>query len=210
VSTIGFISTVLSLPATFTELASELVPEAEVFHIADETLLGVTRREGRLTPTTRRRVLGYIESAADAGADLVVVTCSSIGPAVDDRRGFDDVPVLRIDQPMADEAVRLGSRVGVVATLSTTLEPTAALVRARADAAGKDVEVTAHLCEGAFGSDRHDDLVRAGIEAVAAENDVVVLAQASMARVAVDSPVPVLSSPRLGMQRVAELLRSAA
>jgi hypothetical protein len=70
--------------------------------------------------------------------------------------------------------------------------------------------VTAHLCEGAFGSDRHDDLVRAGIEAVAAENDVVVLAQASMARVAVDSPVPVLSSPRLGMQRVAELLRSAA
>jgi Asp/Glu/hydantoin racemase len=210
VSTIGFISTVLSLPATFTELASELVPEADVFHIADETLLGVTRREGRLTPTTRRRVLGYIESAADAGADLVVVTCSSIGPAVDDSRGFVDVPVLRIDQPMADEAVRLGSRVGVVATLSTTLEPTAALVRARAQAAGKDVEVTAQLCEGAFGSDRHDELVRAGIEAAAAENDVVVLAQASMARVAVESPVPVLSSPRLGMQRVAELLRSAA
>lgn len=207
-STIGFISTVLSLPATFSELAKELVPEAEVFHIADETLLGVTRREGRLTATTRRRVLGYIESAADAGADLVVVTCSSIGPAVDDSRGFVEVPVLRIDQPMADEAVRLGTRIGVVATLSTTLEPTAELVRARASAAGKDVEVIAHLCEGAFGSDRHDELVRAGIEAVAAQTDVVVLAQASMARVTVDSPVPVLSSPRLGMERAVELLRA--
>jgi methionine synthase II (cobalamin-independent) len=119
-----------------------------------------------------------------------------------------DVPVLRIDQPMADEAVRLGSRIGVVATLSTTLEPTADLVRRRASAAGKDVEVVTHLCEGAFGSDRHDELVRDGIAAAAADSDVVVLAQASMARVAGETAVPVLSSPRLGMQRVAELLRA--
>ena len=207
-STIGFVHTVLSLPATFSELAGELVPEAEVFHIADETLLSNTRREGKLTPATKRRVLGYVESAAEAGADLVVVTCSSIGPAVDASRDFLDVPVLRIDEPMADEAVRLGSRIGVVATLSTTLEPTAELVRRRAREAGKDVEVTAYLCEGAFGSERHDELVREGIAKAAAENDIVVLAQASMARVAGDVDVPVLSSPRLGMQRVAELLRA--
>jgi Asp/Glu/hydantoin racemase len=207
VSTIGFVHTVLSLPPTFSALAEELVPGADVFHIADETLLGVTRREGRLTPTTRRRVLGYVESAAEAGADVVVVTCSSIGPAVEASRGFVDVPVLRIDEPMADEAVRLGSRIGVVATLSTTLEPTADLVARRAAAAGKDVEVVTHLCEGAFGSDRHDELVREGLRAVTAETDVVVLAQASMARVVEDNPpVPVLSSPRLGMERVAALL----
>lgn len=205
-TTIGFVHTVLSLPPTFAALAEELVPEAEVFHIADETLLSNTRREGKLTASTRRRVLGYVESAAEAGADLVVVTCSSIGPAVDASRGFLDVPVLRIDEPMADEAVRLGSRIGVVATLSTTLEPTAELVRRRAREAGREVEVTAHLCEGAFGSDRHDELVREGIAKVAAENDVVVLAQASMARVAGDAPVPVLSSPRLGMERVAQLV----
>jgi glutamate racemase len=207
VSTIGFVHTVLSLPATFTALADELVPEAEVFHIADETLLGVTRREGRLTPATRRRVLGYVESAADAGADLVVVTCSSIGPAVEASRGFVDVPVLRIDEPMADEAVRLGARIGVLATLSTTLEPTADLVRRRAEAAGKEIEVVAHLCDGAFGSDRHDALVRDGLNTLMEQVDVVVLAQASMARVVPESPpVPVLSSPRLGMQRAAELL----
>ncbi|HET8527633.1 MAG TPA: aspartate/glutamate racemase family protein [Gaiellaceae bacterium] len=207
-STIGFVHTVLSLPPTFTQLAEELVPEADVFHIADETLLSNTRREGRLTPATRRRVLGYVESAAEAGADLVVVTCSSIGPAVDASRAFLDVPVLRIDEPMADEAVRLGSRIGVVATLSTTLEPTAELVRRRAREAGEEVEVTAYLCDGAFGSDRHDELVREGIAKAASESDVVVLAQASMARVAGDAPVPVLSSPRLGMQRVAELVRA--
>ena len=206
-STIGFVHTVLSLPPTFAALAEELVPGAEVFHIADETLLGITRREGKLTPATRRRVLGYVESAAAAGADVVVVTCSSIGPAVEASRGFVDVPVLRIDEPMADEAVRIGSRIGVVATLATTLEPTAQLVEARARAAGKQVEVIPQLCDGAFGSDRHDELVREGLARLYPDVDVIVLAQASMARVVEDDPpVPVLSSPRLGMERVKQLL----
>ena len=216
-STIGFVHTVLSLPPTFTALAEELVPDAELFHIADETLLGVTRREGRLTSATQRRVLGYVESAAAAGADVVVVTCSSIGPAVEASRGFVDVPVLRIDEPMADEAVRIGGRIGVVATLSTTLDPTADLVLRRARAAGRDVEVVSQLCEGAFDAlsagdrERHDELVRDGLRRVIADTDVVVLAQASMARVVEtlsddERTVPILASPRLGMERVAELL----
>jgi Asp/Glu/hydantoin racemase len=213
--TIGFVHTVLSLPPTFSELANELAPDAEVFHIVDETLLGITRKTGSLSATTRRRVLGYVESAAEAGADLVVVTCSSIGPAVDASHDFVDVPVLRIDEAMADEAVRIGSKVGVLATLSTTLEPTAQLVQRR----GRDVEVVARVCDGAFDAlstgdrDRHDELVRDGLRALIAEVDVVVLAQASMARV-VDTldegerTVPILSSPRLGMERAAHLLRA--
>ena len=216
--TVAFVHTVLSLPPAFAELAGELVPEAEVFHIVDESLLGVTRRVGRLTPETSRRVLGHMLSAADAGADVVVVTCSSIGPAVDAGRAFVSVPVLRIDEPMADEAVRAGDRVGVLATLSTTLEPTADLVARQAQAAGRRVEVVARLCDGAFDAlsagdrDRHDELVREGLRALAAEADVVVLAQASMARVtdalpAAERQVPVLSSPRLGMERVARLVQ---
>ena len=215
---IGFVHTVLGLPPIFSDLAEELVPDADVFHIVDETLLGITRRTGALTPSTRRRVLGYVESAAEAGADLVVVTCSSIGPAVDASHAFVDVPVLRIDEPMADEAVRLGTRIGVLATLATTLEPTADLVARRGREAGKDVAVVARLCDGAFEAlatgdrERHDELVRAGLRELLVDVDVVVLAQASMARVVETVPdedrsVPILSSPRLGMQRVAELLR---
>jgi Asp/Glu/hydantoin racemase len=215
--TIGFVHTVLTLAPTFDALADELVPDAQRFHIADDSLLGVTRRVGRLTPVTRRRVLGYIGSAADAGADLVVVTCSSIGPAVDAARSFSSVPVLRIDEPMADEAVRIGSRVGVLATLATTLEPTAELVERQARAAGNAVTVVPELCDGAFDAlqdgdrDRHDELVREGLRETARTVDVIVLAQASMARVVDGLPadeqlVPVLSSPRLGMERVAELL----
>jgi Asp/Glu/hydantoin racemase len=215
--TIGFLHTVLTLPATFSALAAELVPEADVFHIVDESLLGVTRRTGSLTAATRRRVLGYVESAVEAGADLVVVTCSSIGPAADGSQSFVPVRVLRIDEAMADEAVRLGSRVGVVATLRTTLEPTAELVRARARLAEKPVAVVPALCEGAFDAleagdrGRHDKLVRDGVRDLARDVDVIVLAQASMARVVEgladdERTVLILASPRLGMERVAELV----
>jgi len=215
--TVAFIHTVLALPATFGALADELIAGTDVFHVVDESLLGVTRRSGVLTPVTKRRVLGHVESAAEAGADLVVVTCSSIGPAVDEGRSFVTVPTLRIDEPMADEAVRLGSRIGVLATLSTTLEPTAELVERRGRAAGKEVQVVPRLCDAAFDAlsdgdrDRHDELVRAGLRALLDDVDVVVLAQASMARVTdgladAERPVPILASPRLGMERVAQLV----
>ena len=214
---IGFVHTVLGLPPVFADLAQELVPNADIFHIVDETLLGVTRKTGTLTPTTRRRVLGYVESAADAGADLVVVTCSSIGPAVDASHAFVDVPVLRIDEPMADEAVRLGTRIGVLATLATTLEPTAALVARRGDEAGKDVDVVARVCEGAFDAlmsgdpATHDAMVAAALKELATQVDVIALAQASMARV-VDSlsenerRTPILASPPLAVDYLATVL----
>jgi Asp/Glu/hydantoin racemase len=211
---VAFVHTTLGLPPVFDALADELLPGAERFHLADESLLGVTRRVGHLTPATSRRVLATIESAVDAGAELVVVTCSSIGAAVEAAQPFVDVPVLRIDQPMADAAVQAGETVGVLATLQTTLEPTSDLVARRAAAAGRDVRIVSGLCDGAFDAlssgdrERHDELVRAGLEELAGEADVIVLAQASMARVADalgDIGVPVLSSPRLGMERVAEL-----
>jgi len=219
--TLALLHTVLSLPPVFAALAEELTPGTELFHIVDESLLNVTRKTGALTAVTRRRVLGYLESAAEAGADLVLVTCSSIGPAVDAAQDFVPVPVLRVDEPMADEAVRLGTRVGVIATLATTLEPTAALVERRAGVAGRNVVVDPRVCHGAFEAlqagdrDRHDELVREGLRELVADADVIVLAQASMARVVDSLPedertVPILSSPRLGVTRAAELLSSPA
>jgi Asp/Glu/hydantoin racemase len=215
--TLAFIHTVLSLTSTFSKLADELAPDVATFHIVDESLLRVTRETGRLTSRTKRRVLGYAHSAVEAGADAVLVTCSSIGPAVDAARPFVEVPVLRVDEPMADEAVRRGQRIGVLATLATTLEPTVDLVHDRARKAGSHVKVVARLCEGAFDAAaagdaaRHDELVGRALRELSEQVDVVVLAQASMARVADalperDRPVPVLSSPRLGMTRAVQVL----
>jgi Asp/Glu/hydantoin racemase len=186
------------------------MPDVEVFNIVDESLLKNTIAEQKLTPTTYRRLAGYLESAEAAGADAILVTCSSIGPAVDAARPLVNVPVLRIDQAMADEAVRMGTRIGVIATLSTTLAPTAALIQASATAQGKAIELVTHLCTGAFDAvisgdtATHDRLVTAGLKEMMDKVDLIVLAQATMARVvdtlpAAEKRVPILSSPRLGV-----------
>jgi Asp/Glu/hydantoin racemase len=127
------------------------------------------------------------------------------------------VPVLRVDQPMADRAVADGRRIGVIATLRTTLEPTADLIRRRAAAAGKPVDLTSRLCEGAFdalmGGDpaRHDALVAAALRELVAQADVIALAQASMARVVesldeADRRVPILASPPLAIEYLATII----
>lgn len=215
--TLALLHTVAGLVPTFQELCRELLPEVETFNLVDESLLRSTIRAGRLTPATSRRVVTYVAAAEEAGADALLVTCSSIGPAVELARSFVQIPVLRVDEAMADQAVQLGRRIGVAATLLTTLEPTAELVRARAAAAGRTPEVVAHLCAGAFealgrgDAAAHDALVAAGLRDLAARADVIVLAQASMARVAAalgpaDQRVPILSSPRSGVERARDVL----
>ncbi|MGI8476443.1 MAG: aspartate/glutamate racemase family protein [Thermomicrobiales bacterium] len=209
--------------ATFAGLCAELIPGTPFFHMMDESLLKNTIADGAMSPRTARRVVGHIVSAEDAGAGAVLVTCSSIGRAVEIARGGVAIPVIRVDEAMADEAVRAGQTVGVIATLPTTLEPTAALVRARADLAGRSVRIVTHLCAGAFAAlaagdpARHDALIADGLRQLMLEVDVVVLAQATMARVAdalppadLPRPVPILASPRSGLLRAAEALRSGA
>lgn len=214
---LALIHTVAGNIAPFQALCAEIMPEVETVNVVDESLLKNTIRLGHLTPETTRRVLAQVLTAADGGADVVLVTCSSIGPAVDLARAAVAVPVIRVDEAMADEAVRLGRRIGVIATLRTTLEPTAELVRARAALAGAEVALTAHLCEGAFealgrgDTATHDKLVLAGLRDLRDRVEVIVLAQASMARVAEMLPadertVPILTSPRSGVERAREAL----
>jgi Asp/Glu/hydantoin racemase len=204
----------------FKPLAAELLPPGvNVFHVVDESLLCDIVRDGKCPPGTARRLVGQVVSAADAGATHVLVTCSSMGRAVEASRPLVAATVLRVDEPMADAAVRTGNRIGVVATLPSTLEPTVALIRSRAAAAGKDVELTAQVVDGAFAAvmsgdgATHDRLVGTAVRDLARKNDVVVLAQASMARVvdalpAEDKPVPILSSPRLAVEHLATLLNA--
>lgn len=218
---LALIHTVAGLIPTFEALVRQYLPEWQPFNIVDESLLRNTIRDGRLTAGTARRVAGYVWSAADAGAAAILVTCSSIGAAIDAAQPLCPVPLLRVDEGMAEEAIRLGGRIGLVATLSTTLDPTRDLLLRRAAAARRVPAVAARVCAGAFAAlsqgDRaaHDAIVRAEITELANEVDVIVLAQASMARVleGPDAPaigVPVLSSPELGVKMLWERVSAAA
>ena len=215
--TLGLIHTSATLVPVFAELCNKYLPNIKVFNIVDDSLIKNVIACGELTPVTARRVVNYVGSAETAGADFILVTCSSIGAAVEAAAALTKVPVLRVDQPMADKAVQSGKKIGVIATLPTTLQPTSDLVKRRALAAGKEIELTAVLCEGAFDAlmsgdaATHDAMVAAALKDLVKKVDVVLLAQASMARVVdtldeADRIVPILASPTIAIQQLASLL----
>jgi Asp/Glu/hydantoin racemase len=211
---LAMIHTVPALPARLEPLAAQALPGWSFAHTVDESLLGETIRAGALTEATRERLAARVRDAA-VGADAVLVTCSTLGEAVDTLRPTVAVPLFRIDRGMVEEAVRRARRIGVLATLSTTLEPTGRLIEATAAATGREVTLLARLCEGAFAhlaaGDRetHDSLVREAFDAMAPQVELVVLAQASMADAlpaAARAGGTVLTSPELGIAAVAATL----
>ena len=210
---LGLIHTVSRLAPTFAELTDELLPEVETTVIADELLLKETVRDGSVGAATTERLRGHADALFAFGVDAVLVTCSSLGTVVDAIAAGSEKPVLRVDRPMAQRAVALGSTVGVLATLPTTLAPTTDLVGKCARDMERAVEVVPRLCPDAFASlqrgdsARHDEIVATELERLAETVDVVVLAQASMARIAAGIPddgTPILSSPRSAIEHVAE------
>lgn len=195
------------------ELAGRLLPDAATVNYLDDKIVA-DLGDSTLAPSVDERLEGLVRAARSAGADAVMLTCSSISgyaSALSERIG---IPVLRIDEAMADQAVATGERIAVIATLPTTLAPTIALIEERAERAGASTTITSEVVEGAFAAvasgDRstHDELVAAAITRLATDADVVVLAQASMASAAaaVSVEVPVLTSLEPGITRLRDTL----
>ena len=208
---LGLLHTVEALPASFDAMLEDT--DAEIIHVVDPTLLAGAIDHG-VDDRIRADVLGHIRGLVEDGAEAILVTCSSIGEAVEEAAAQVDVPVLRVDAPMAKQAVQIATegsgsrpRIAVLATLEATLGPTGRLLERAVAAADADVEVTSRVVEGAVAARtagdqaRHDALVRDAIASAAADAAVVVLAQASMAAAAdgLELTVPVLTSPASGV-----------
>ncbi|MEP7763696.1 hypothetical protein [Sanguibacter sp. 25GB23B1] len=181
----------------------------------------------------RSAVRSAVAELAAAGAQVVVCTCSTIGSLAEAVGLTEGIPVLRVDRPMADRAVRTPPghpgapvRVLVAVALGSTLGPTTALLTASAEAAGREISIGVLRCDSAwplFEAGRPMEFAAAVAEHVAAavvpsnpaeapRADVVVLAQASMAPAAellAGLGVPVLASPREAVRRALDLAGGA-
>jgi hypothetical protein len=88
---------------------------------------------------------------------------------------------------MVGRAITIGQRIGVAATTSTTLKPTIEMVEFHVRALAKDLEVEYALCEEAYVTylsgnlSRHDRIVEKAVENLLLRNDMILLAQVSMA-----------------------------
>ncbi len=205
---------------TLKALANELLPGVEVINFVDDSILPELGRNGGDLSTVVERLIAYARFAEHAGANIILEACSSVGELVTQMQAAVAIPVVRIDTAMAETAVKRGNRIGVAATLPTTLEPTTRLLRSIANTQGLNVAIQQELVSGAYqrliagDRDGHDALIVETLTRLSAATDVVVLAQASMARVlprlSDDAQGRILTSPRLAMERVRSIVEGAA
>ena len=139
------------------EVKKQLGEDVEMFSLQDPSILADVRAAGYVTAAPAARLIGMYMKAVEEGVDAMLNLCSSVGEVADcaqDAAKYLGVPIVRVDEEMCREAVRLGKRVGVMATLPTTLTPTKNTVARVAREMGAHVELVDCLVDGAFGLDQ--------------------------------------------------------
>lgn len=197
------------------KLVREILGDCRVVNLLDDSILPEINEAGTITPGVRARLYTQLAMAQTIRPDAILCACSSIGGVIEEGSTFCSVPVLRIDGPMAEAAVAGSSRIAVLATLPSTLGPTQELIRRKAAARGKTVSLTSQVIEGAGAllsagkTEEYDRLVADTIVQKLADSEVVLLAQASMARcmhlVPAELHDRVFTSPRLGVKQLEAL-----
>ena len=171
------------------QVVASQCPDAEIIHIVDEGILKVLFELGEINERITDWLGRMVNSAAETGADMAVLSCSSLSPAVNDVRENVSIPFLKIDEPMAEQAVRTADRIGLVATNHTTPKPSTMLIEEVAQRLGKEVVIVPRVQADAFlklnqgDVDGHDQVVIQAVEELLLDVDVVLLAQISIARV---------------------------
>lgn len=213
---IGAIHTSRATIDVFGQLLKERVPNATVINLLDDSILPELHENGGDLGAVEPRWRTYARIMSDRNVDLILNACSSIGDLCARAQGDIAQPIVRVDAGMAREAVARGARIGVLATLSTTLKPTGDLLRRTAKEQARPITLDEILVEGAYAAllqgdqSRHDALIASALDAATRSNDLVVLAQASMARVlpqiGEDQQAKVLTSPPYAVEEVVRQL----
>jgi aspartate/glutamate racemase len=214
---IGFLHTSSLHVPTFDALLSEIAPGTAGHHVVDEALLADAGARG-VDAGIEARLLRRLKELAAPGPEVIVCTCSTFSGLAERLAEQVRVAVLRIDRPMAEHAVASGGRIAVVAAVASTLGPTRELFEECAARCGSAAVVVDAPCLEAWALFAGGDLagfydaIAGHVRDLADDFDVVVLAQASMAPAAAllsDLAVPVLTSPRLAVQRAVEMAAAA-
>jgi hypothetical protein len=193
----------------------EIIPEAEIINIIDDSLVAETRAAGKITPNVIARLSAYYRIAEMIGADLIYNQCSVTGEASEVAAQVVNIPVVREDAAMAEKAAAIGGRIAVAAPMAASLEPSCDGIRAAAQRAGTNCEITPWLMgdapeiekrEGAESSYRY---MAGFIAQRRGDADVIVLAQGNLGVLVPllgDIGVPVLTSSEMGIQKARQVL----
>lgn len=193
-------------------------PEAELWNLLDDKLLGDLETEGGMTAALESRMHELIRYAATAGADGVLLTCSQYGPVA--AGAGVGIPVLAPDEAAFADIVRGGARtVLVLASIESSLHDTLTRLGDEVTRSGASVRLVGAVSPDARRAAECDDaaaLARALRETACShqgEVDAVFLAQYSLSpaadALAAELGVPVITGPDTAAVRLRAALGPA-
>jgi aspartate/glutamate racemase len=197
----------------------EIIPEVQVMHLCDDTIQrdNLSAGVGVIPKINYFKFATYAHFLEEAKVDLIVLMCSTFNRAVEFARPMINVSMLQIDRPMMELAVKTGKRIGLLATLPTTVPSSERLLRVVAEEMGKEIEIKTILSSEAFkelergNTERHNEILLEEIDKLSREVDCICMAQISMSVLEsrlTNTRVPVYNSGRTGFTRVREILES--
>lgn len=204
--------TILATTTTIPAMIRELYPdEFDIVNVLDDSLLNDIKCSGRMSASIIERFIQYACIAKNNGSDALLLACSSLGKAADIARELLDIPLYKIDEPMADQAVNSGNNILVLGTVKSTLEPTSDLIRSKRKS--QEQSITCILIPDVFelyeiDREQHDQRIAEVIQEHLNTYDVIVLAQASMANAIqyiTQGREKIVTSLPLGLQQLKEI-----
>jgi aspartate/glutamate racemase len=187
-------------------------------HLCDDTIQrdNIAAGVGVIPKVNYYKFAQYAHNLEEAGVDVIMLACSTFNFSAELARPMINTPIAQIDRPMMELAVKTGKKIGLLATLSTTVPSSERLLKIAADEAGKEIEIKTVLCSEAFEEylkgnfEKHNEILLKAIDDLSDEVDCIAMAQLSMSKLALyltDTKVPVYNSGDTGFERVLQMLK---
>ncbi|WP_019535907.1 aspartate/glutamate racemase family protein [Paenibacillus ginsengihumi] len=195
---VGLVHATLNALQPMTEAFQQYAPAIQTLHFLDEGLIADLNAAGKVTRPLIRRFIRLVEKAEEAGVDGVLLSCSSFTPYTPLINQLFDFPIVSIDFAMLEEAVQIGTKIGVIATVVTAAPITKQILEEIAAEKKKPIEIYTETLTDAFAAlqngeeHRHNQIIYDKVEEMSRTCDVVVLAQISMVR-AMEGYTPLIS-----------------
>lgn len=197
----------------------EIIPEVQVMHLCDDTIQrdNLAAGVGVIPKVNYFKFATYAHFLEEAKVDLIVLMCSTFNRAVEFARPMINVPMLQIDRPMMELAVKTSKKIGLLATLPTTVPSSERLLKLVAEEMGKEIEIKTVLSAEAFKEiergniEKHNEILLEEVDKLSKEVDCICMAQISMSVLEsrlTNVRVPVYNSGRTGFTRIREILEA--
>lgn len=200
--------------ATLTSIPNEIYKmygnQFQIVNVLDDSLLNEIKEKGCITKEVIQRFVQYCVIAENNNSDAILLACSSIGEAGTIARNILNIPLLKIDEPMAKIASK-GKNILVLGTVNSTLEPSCNLVKSMLNSSQK---IEMKLIPNTFelyskNKQEHDMKIAEVVNNCSELYDTIILAQASMVGAKAyitNKNVRILTSMPLGLEQLSQLI----